>query len=319
MSRTFRPETRSTMTRRYSTLASLCLAATSLSACDAAPEGPSSSAEAPADETPAEIEDPLPPPGDDEEEDVDADADCEPVAPVRPRVMFVLDKSSSMTNSGQESGVPLADGELSRWAQLHALVSALADGMETEALTGAVLFPSTYAETAPEATCNVRTVPEAAVGPYRAEDLVGLLPPADARGFLGGSPAHAAYATALDHLDGLSGAAPTAIVLITDGGLNCADDVAPLDVIDEDLAGLVAFARGSLQIQTFVIGVGVAPGDQKVPNGAPDRVLREIALAGGAAHGERGYFTLAETQPLVQALDGFLDRAHADAVATTCR
>jgi hypothetical protein len=233
---------------------------------------------------------------------------------VRPRVMFVLDKSSSMTNSGKESGAPAEDG-LSRWAQLHAVVGALADGMEGEAVMGAVLFPSTYAETAREAVCDVRAVPEAAVGPYRAADLMGLLPPADAEMFLGGSPAQAAYATALDHLATLGGAAPTAIVLVTDGGLNCADDTAPLDTADDGLAELVAFARDSLQIQTFVIGVGVAPGDQTVPKVDPDAALREIALAGGAAHGERGYFTISDAQPLVQALGTFVDRGGGDATA----
>ena len=301
------------MTRRCSTLASFCLVAT-LSGCDAPEDVPAADPGA-AEAEPDEPEVETPEPADDDEA---ADQEeCEPAPVVRPRVMFVLDKSSSMTNSGKETGAPAEDG-LSRWGQLHAVVGALADEMEGEAVMGAVLFPSTYAETAREATCDVRAVPEAAVGPYRAADLMGLLPPADAAMFLGGSPAQAAYATALDHLATLGGAAPTAIVLITDGGLNCVDDLAPLDSADDGLAELVTFARDSLQIQTFVIGVGVAPGDQVVPKGDPDAALREIALAGGAAHGERGYFTGSDAQPLAAALATFMDRASGDAATTAC-
>lgn len=300
------------MTRR-SILTTLCLVACTLPACDAPgavpPEGSGAA------EDMAEPEPHADSPADDGE---DADKnDCKPAPAALPRVMFVLDKSSSMTNTGKESGWAAEDDGPSRWAQLHTLVGALADGMEGEAAMGAVLFPSTYAEAAGEAVCDVRAVPEAAVGPYRAADLMGLLPPADAEEFLGGSPAQAAYATALDHLETLGGPAPTAIVLITDGGINCADDAAPLDRADDDLAELVAFARDSLQIQTFVIGVGVAPGDQLVPNGDPDAALREIALAGGAANGERGYFTFSERLPLVSALNSFVRPV--DAAATACR
>lgn len=299
------------MTRRCSSLASLYLFTVVLAACDASEDAPPAGAGA-EDEPESEPEVRTPEPEDAEEED------CTPAPEVRPRVMFVLDKSSSMTNTGKESGGLATDEGLSRWAQLHAVVGALADGMEGEAVMGAVLFPSTYAESAREAMCDVRAVPEVAAGPYRAADLMGLLPPAESAEFLGGSPAQAAYATALDHLETLGGSAPTAIVLISDGGLNCTDEEAPLDTADDGLAELVAFARDSLQIQTFVIGVGVAPGDQAVPSGDPDAALREIALAGGAAHGERGYFTVSDAEPLVQALHVFMGPA-GGATETACR
>jgi len=294
------------MTRRCSPLASLCLFAAMLPACDV-PEAAPPAGSGAEDEPESVPEAQTPEPADDGEEA--EEEGCRPAPVVRPRVMFVLDKSSSMTNTGQESVGLAEDDGLSRWAQLHAVVGGLADGMEGEAVMGAVLFPSTYAEAAREAMCDVRAVPEVAAGPYRAADLMGLLPPAESAEFLGGSPAQAAYATALDHLETLGGSAPTAIVLISDGGLNCTDETAPLDTADDGLAELVAFARESLQIQTFVIGVGVAQGDQTVPSGDPDAALREIALAGGAAHGERGYFTVSDAEPLVQALSMFMGPA----------
>jgi hypothetical protein len=308
------------MTRRYTCLASLTLLAATLAACDAAPE------QTPADEAIASEPDaqaPAPAAEDDADDEQAEDADdaeepvCVPPAPARPRVMFVLDKSSSMTGDGVETGATVVEGSPTRWGQLHALVGELALGMEEEALMGAVLFPSSYAETS-DTLCDVRSVPEAGLGPYRAADLLKRLPPADAEGFRGGSPAQAAYATALDHLDRAGETAPSAIVLITDGGINCAADESPLGSADRDFVDLVAFARESLQIQTFVIGVDVAPGEQKLPYLDPDVMLREIALAGGTARGERGYFAVGEAQPLVEALTEFVGHADVTAAATAC-
>lgn len=296
------------MTRRSTSLTSLSFFFGALLACDAAPES------TPADDAPAEqnepptAEEPAPAPEEEAAEEPD-EVDCEPAPTVPPRVMFVLDKSNSMTGGGSESGAT-DDGSPTRWAQLHALVGEIVAGLEAEAQTGAVLFPSSYAETS-DALCDVRSVPEAALGPYRAAELLKRLPPAHAQGFRGGSPAQAAYATALDHLESTGASGPTAIVLITDGGLNCASEESPLGAPDREFAELVAFARDSLQIQTFVIGVGVAPGEQKVPFVDPDAALREIALAGGAAYGERGYFTIVDAQPLATALSTLVDRADA--------
>lgn len=303
------------MTRRNITLkASLTLVAVTLIACDAAPEPTPVDDGAADQEDPPVVQDPEPPAEDEPDAEEDEEVDCVPAPIVPPRVMFVLDKSSSMTFGGPESGAE-DDGSPTRWAQLHALVGEIVAGLDAEAQTGAVLFPSSYAE-ASDTLCHVRSVPDAALGPYRAEDLLGRLPPADAQGFLGGSPAQSAYATALDHLEGAGKSGPTAIVLITDGGINCASDESPLGATDGEFAELVAFARNSLQIQTFVIGVGVAPGEQKVPFGDPDAALREIAQAGGAAHGERGYFTTADAQPLATALRTLVDRA--DATTPAC-
>lgn len=292
--------------------ASLLLVTAALTGCDAPEASPVDTSGA--EEPMPEEDEPTPGPEPMPEEDEPV---CEPAPVVLPRVMFVLDKSSSMTSSGEESGAPVDESGLTRWAQLHAAVGSLARALEGDAVMGAVLFPSTYAEKTGEAVCEVRSVPEAAVGPYRAADLMKLLPRANMKGFRGGSPAQAAYATALDHLATLGGSAPTAIVLVTDGGLNCADDVAPLAVADDGLAELVGFARESLQISTFVIGVGVAPGDQSVPSGDPNVALREIALAGGAAHGELGYFAATDPASLSAALAAFV--AGAAAPATTCR
>lgn len=319
MLRMFDPNTRSTMTRRSSSLASLCLVAATMGACDgpeATPVVVDPGAEEEDDEPSTPEVKPPGPEGDGEEVDEDA---CKPLPVGRPRVMFVLDKSSSMTNSGQEAGAPAVDGEPTRWAKLHAVVGAIADELAGDVAMGAVLFPSTYAETAGGSVCDVRTVPEAAVGPYRAADLMSLLPPARSKGFLGGSPAEAAYTTALDHLEGMGGSAPTAIVLVSDGGHNCADDASPLVPADGGLAELVAFARDSLQIQTFVIGIDVAHGDPTMTHGDPDAILREIALAGGAAHGELGYFTTADAGALNDALGSFVGRASGASTTTTCR
>lgn len=291
-------------------IATMCLSL--LPGCDPAPE-----AMQPADAREPEVEDEPAPPSD--ETPPSEEEECVTVPKARPRLMFVLDKSSSMAGGSRESSSAPAPGELSRWAQLHALVGALAGRADEAAQFGAVLFPSSYAEASREAACDVRTVPEVAMGVYAADDLLGRLPAANVPEFFGGSPVQAAYATALDHLGGLGDAAPAAIVLITDGGINCVDDVDPLGVYDTEFADMVASARDELKIPTFVVGIGVDDEGVKIPNANLRPGLREIALAGGEAHGELGYFSPEEPGALVKAVEAFIARAQDEVgTVTTC-
>lgn len=242
-------------------------------------------------------------PGDDVEDD-GAPA-CDPARPEgpAPRLMFVLDKSSSMGAGTHESAPPLLGGP-SRWARAHALVRQLSARVEGEAHFGALLFPSRYADVGGEAVaCDVLDVPDLPVGGYTAADLLARLPAADAVDFAGGSPASQAMWMALQHLVTRPGAgARTAIVLVTDGGANCADEDAPLAEFDADLADVVAFARGSMEIPTFVVAAD--PADvQKIPAVNPREALAAIARAGGVPHPETAYFDVDDAEGLAAAIE----------------
>lgn len=240
---------------------------------------------------------------------VEADAPCDPSRPQgpAPRLMFVLDKSSSMGAGTRESAPPLL-GRPSRWARAHALVEELTARVEGEAQFGALLFPSRYADVGGDAVaCDVLDVPDLPVGPYTSAQLVERLPAADTVDFAGGSPATQAMWTALHSLLAQpSGGAKAAIVLVTDGGANCADEDAPLAEFDADLADVVAFARDTMEIPTFVVAVDPADAVQAIPAVNPREALAALARAGGAAHPETGFYAVDDADGVLAAISARL-------------
>jgi hypothetical protein len=218
------------------------------------------------------------------------------------RLLFVLDKSSSM-GAGTRESAPALLGRPSRWAKTHALVSALAGRFEGDMQLGAGLFPSHYADVGGEAVqCDLLDIPDLPVGDHGADTLVARLPAADEVDFAGGSPATLALRMAALHLGDLPEGSPAAIVLVTDGGANCADEDAPLVQFDESLADVVAFTHDELQIPTFVVAAAPSSQEQAVPKIDPREALREIALAGGVPHPDDGYFDVADPEALAAAI-----------------
>jgi hypothetical protein len=218
------------------------------------------------------------------------------------RLLFVLDKSSSM-GAGTRESAPALLGRPSRWAKTHALVSALAGRFEGDAHLGASLFPSRYADVGGEAVqCDLLDIPDLPVGDHGADVLLARLPAADEVDFAGGSPATLAVRMAALHLGDLPEGLPAAIVLVTDGGANCADEDAPLAQFDDSLADVVAFTHDELQIPTFVVAAAPSSQEQAVPKVDPREALREIALAGGVPHPENGYFDVADPEALAAAI-----------------
>ncbi len=225
----------------------------------------------------------------------------QPAAP-RPRVLFVLDRSDSMGLGARESAPALLDGP-SRWARAHALVQALSERLEGSAEFGAALFPSSFAAVGGEAAqCDVLDVPDVAVGPWSAAELLARLPAAEELGLVGASPATQAMWTSLEHVRALGVGPATTIVLVTDGGANCADEAAPLAGFDEGLEDVVAFARDELGVVTLVVGAAPAFAPQQVPAVDAREALREIALAGGAPSASAGYYDVDDVDALASAL-----------------
>lgn len=219
-----------------------------------------------------------------------------------PRVLFVLDRSDSMGLGARESAPALLDGP-SRWARAHALVQALSERLEGAAELGAALFPSSFAAVGGEAAqCDVLEVPDVAVGPWSSAELLARLPAADELGLVGGSPAAQGMWTALEHVRALGVGPATTIVLVTDGGANCADEAAPLADFDEGLEDVVAFARDELGVVTLVVGAAPASAPQQVPAVDAREALREIALAGGAPSAGAGYYDVDDADALASAL-----------------
>lgn len=230
--------------------------------------------------------------------------ECATRRPPRPaaRLMFVLDKSSSMGAGTRESAPALLGGP-SRWERTHALVAALSERFAGEAQLGATLFPSRFADVGGEAVqCDVLELPDLPIGQASAEQVIARLPAAGALEFAGGSPASAAMWTALQHIATLEIGPPTAIVLVTDGGANCADDEAPLANFDADLDEVVAFAHDTMGVATFVVAAAPSSQPQNVPAVDARAALREIAFAGGVPHPQDWYFDVRDVDGLEAAI-----------------
>ena len=257
-------------------------------------------------------------PGTDEESSVADEPSCEPGPEgAAPRLLFVIDKSSSMGDGSRESAPPLL-GRPSRWSRAHALVTELSARVEGEAHFGALLFPSRYADVGGDAVaCDVLDIPDLPVGAYTSAQLVERLPAAETVDFAGGSPASQAMWTALHSLAAQpSGGAKTAIVLVTDGGANCADEDAPLVEFDADLADVVAFARDSMEIPTFVVGAMPTDAEQVIPAVNPREALAAVARAGGAPHPETGFYAVDDVDGVLAAVTDRLGVG--EAAATAC-
>ncbi len=232
-----------------------------------------------------------------------------------PRVMLVLDKSRSMVAPG--SGFWDADGDdadddgfidgdpdmkpatprVTRWNSLYSVVDFIVTGFESRMDFGAVLFPSTAAKSAYDASsCPVNAEPEVPVGVDMGATILATIPGPDELGLNGGTPAAAGITTAIGGLPRNEELTLDQdlryIVLVTDGAANCAIDAATnkerFEVYDEHLPEMVAGAKQA-GIPTFVVGIDIKNESTKViDDGNPDATntydkLNELAEIGGQA------------------------------------
>lgn len=243
---------------------------------------------------------------------------CSPVTliqkPVRPNVVLVLDKSSSM---GTKSTGPWDDDDdpmtpaVSRWSSLHEVVESLVTGFADSINFGAHLFPSSdaVADYSPLA-CPVHPTIDIAALPDNKDAVLAGIPAADANVW-GGTPVAAGLTTALEHLKTLDPDVPRAIVLVTDGAANCAEgEPTPgmFEHYDESIHAIVADAFTIDAIPTYVVGVGIdditSPTEQ---DGMPDNVntfdrLNDLATQGGKPRNDPAQkFFNTNNQPMLAA------------------
>lgn len=220
-----------------------------------------------------------------------------------PQIVLVLDKSHSMvTESWDHDGVA-ATPEVTRWHSLHDVTMDLVESLDTDIAFGAVLFPSAALTSTDEATaCTVEDEPDVAVGLDRAADIRAALPSADELEIHGGTPTRAGIETAVEHLRTLPTDQPRAIVLVTDGAANCAEDSAPFGVYDEALAPVVAAAAAE-GIPTYVVGIDIV--DEWIDGvGNPHERMSEVALAGGVPReGDAPYYLARDEHALRESID----------------
>ncbi len=238
--------------------------------------------------------------------------------PVRPNVVLVLDKSSSMVspyNGMWDHDADPGTPEVTRWWSLHAVVTTLLTDFDAAINFGAHLFPgknviASYDEDA----CRVSETIDVAVAASNKAAVLAEIPTADDVTLKGGTPTTAGILAALEHLSSLDPAVPRAIVLVTDGAANCgAGSVPPgmFEDYDESVHTVVTDAFTQDQIPTYVVGVGIEDvTTPTVKDGTPDGVntfarLNDLADEGGkprADPDEKFYNTINQIE-LAAALD----------------
>ncbi len=223
------------------------------------------------------------------------------IANIKPNVVFILDRSGSMSE-------PLAPGEsLSRWGALRGLVTAAASQLEGEVNFGIVHFPA--ADASPnqvDRACNSNLNPSVPVEAGNAGAILEAIPElgevAGEGVFVpaGAAPMASAVRIAREHLvEDLDRQLTKAQVIISDSAANCGESAVTitekLETLDTDLQAeiLAAAAEG---IPTYVVGLAIVdeltPDDSLDPDGAGDgqpdatnlfELFNELAILGDTA------------------------------------
>ena len=255
----------------------------------------------------------------------DSDTDtgaCTPVTvtrePVRPNVVLVLDKSSSMV--AEPTGMWDHDADpntapVTRWSSLHEVVEAITTDFDDTINFGAHLFPSDDAKADYSAlACPVDEDIDIAVASMNKTAILAGIPAATDTDMRGGTPTAAGVTAALEHLKTLDAQIPRAILLVTDGAANCIDDADPevmFEQYDESVHTIVGDAFAVDGIPTYVVGVGILDllsSDAK--DGNPDSIntftrLNELATDGGRPKSDPNekFFNTVNQIELAAALD----------------
>jgi hypothetical protein len=232
--------------------------------------------------------------------------------PPTPKVMVLLDKSNSMNAQWDHDADPLTPN-IPRWTSLYHVVEHLLGEFQHTTQFGSLLFPgadSWLDEPTNDWSCIVSEQPEVPVGPMNAQAILESIPPAQGFSISGGTPAVAAFETALEHLLGLQNDQPKAVVLVTDGAANCSEEEAAGDtlfVYDARLSQIVEDAYTQHEIPTYVVGIDIRDFMGSKPAVNTYHSLSEVALAGGVPReGEAPFYNSVNEHELADALDTVL-------------
>ena len=224
-----------------------------------------------------------------------------------PQVMLVLDKSGSMASNTWDHDRDDATPEVTRWASLHQVVENVATDFDARMEMGAVLFPSVSAPDESNAlACLMGEGPDAALSAMGAGAVLASLPAADSTSIYGGTPATAGVRMAAAHLQAAQSEQPQAIVLITDGAANCAEDSTGSGLFLQydsalPLAVAEAFAAG---IPVYVVGIDIEDELLELPFANPWERLSEVAEYGGAPRaGDAPFYDVFDEVELDAALE----------------
>ena len=244
------------------------------------------------------------PPGDDGGEKIHSDASqtCVVTKPKTtsqpPDVLIVLDRSGSMNDKIDGTACTGGCGANSKWTQMTKALEAFAPTVETKVNWGLKLFATPKAD-----SCSVGSGAEVKPAASNSAAIMGAIGATSAGS---STPTTAAVQGAAAYLKTLNDGFPKFILLATDGiptcgTTQCAPGVntggSPTACDDANAIAAVKSVHDTMQIPTFVVGIGTA-------TGGGDATLTSMAQAGGYPRaGSPSYYPVGSAAELTQAFE----------------
>jgi len=217
-----------------------------------------------------------------------------PIEPIPSDVLFVLDKSGSMSMELWDHDANLQTPNITRWKSLHAVVEAVVTDFDHQLNFGAKLYPKIDAGSyINQGACEITPGIEVPVAANNAETLLQGIPSAEFE-VLGGTPSFQALSESYKYLETLMTGLDAAVIFITDGEISC--DNPPAAAI-----AAISDAWDNSQIPTYVVGVDV--------DAQTSSQLNSFALAGGKQlnNGQYKFYQATDQVELQAAMQSILD------------
>lgn len=176
------------------------------------------------------------------------------ITPIPPDILFVLDKSGSMSYEKWDHDDNPGTVDVTRWYSLYGVMKSVVTTFNKTVNFGVKLFPkldaTPYKETG---ACDVAPGVEVEIAPMNAAGVLAGVPAADFE-VLGGTPIESGLKEAYTYLNALDPGKQRFALLIADGEIS---KTCPGEVIFEAIGSVVGAQEAG--IPTYVVGIDVDP------------------------------------------------------------
>lgn len=176
------------------------------------------------------------------------------ITPIPPDLLFVLDKSGSMSYEVWDHDKSPQTPTVTRWFSLHGVVESVVKTFDKTVNFGVKLYPKiTATPFIEEGACDVDPGVEVEIAPMNAAAVLAGIPAADFA-VLGGTPIESGLKEAFTYLKALDPNNQRFALLIADGEITKACD-------GETILETIGMVASNLQagIPTYVVGIDVDP------------------------------------------------------------
>lgn len=188
------------------------------------------------------------------DEPVPCQVETTKITPVPPDLLFVLDKSGSMSMEKWDHDKNPQTPTVTRWFSLHGVVKSVVNTFNKTVNFGVKLYPkidaTSYIDTG---ACIVNPGVEVEIAPMNAAGVLAGIPAADFP-VLGGTPMETGLKEAFTYLQALDPGNQRFALLIADGEIS---KTCPGEVIFEALGAVASAYQAG--IPTYVVGIDVDP------------------------------------------------------------